>query len=133
MIVVSNTSPPNSLLWIGEVGVLAPPAPPTAGPHHTGLRLRTPAGERIRLLFNAAAMLVAAADDPDDPGDLILRFRAVLRGDLFELAGFRVADADTLLEPLTDRHIARLSPAERRDVDYHRPPRVGDVIFNWFD
>jgi hypothetical protein len=38
-----------------------------------------------------------------------------------------------LERPLTDDLISQLTHAERRDIAYHRPPRVGDVIFNWFD
>lgn len=49
------------------------------------------------------------------------------------LAGFRIADPTELEQPLTDNHIAGLPEAERKDIAYHRPPRVGDVVFNWFD
>jgi hypothetical protein len=34
---------------------------------------------------------------------------------------------------LTDDQVAALGPAEREDIAYHRPTRVADVIFNWFD
>lgn len=53
--------------------------------------------------------------------------------DVFTGADFRVADPAELEQLLTDDHVAGLTDAERKDVAYHRPPRVGDVIFNWFD
>jgi hypothetical protein len=35
--------------------------------------------------------------------------------------------------PLTDEQAAGLTAAERKDIAYHRPPRVGDMLFNWFE
>jgi hypothetical protein len=68
-----------------------------------------------------------------DPHDLAPAFREVPFPDVFTLAGFRVADPAELEQPLTDSHVAGLSAAERTDIAYHRPARVGDVIFNWYD
>jgi hypothetical protein len=42
-------------------------------------------------------------------------------------------DESTLEEPLTDAKMANLLPSERRDIAYHAPTRIGDVIFNRFD
>jgi hypothetical protein len=38
-----------------------------------------------------------------------------------------------LEEPLTEAKMVNLLPSERRDVAYHAPTRIGDVIFNRFD
>ncbi len=34
---------------------------------------------------------------------------------------------------LTAEHLRELAEDERRDVAYHRPDRIGDLLFNWFD
>jgi len=49
------------------------------------------------------------------------------------LFGFRVTAPSQLEAPMTHDQAAGLTAAEHRDVDYHDPPRIGDVIFNWFD
>jgi hypothetical protein len=45
----------------------------------------------------------------------------------------RVAGPEELERPLTDGQTIGLTDTERGDVVYHRPARVDDVIFNWFD
>ena len=64
---------------------------------------------------------------PDAP------FVDVPRSDLFSLVGLRVLTPEELEQPLTDDKMTNLLPSERRDVAYHAPTRIGDVIFNWFD
>jgi hypothetical protein len=44
-----------------------------------------------------------------------------------------VATTDELERPVRSSDLDDLTPSEVRDIDYHRPERVGDVIFNWFD
>jgi hypothetical protein len=34
---------------------------------------------------------------------------------------------------LADEHLAALSVNDLAEVDYYRPARVGDLLFNWFD
>jgi hypothetical protein len=107
-------------------------AAPDAGRNHHRLRLRLAGGSRIRLLLHAPAGLVAAAADTD-PATLVAPFVAVPRPDLFGLAGLRVADPAELERPLTEDLVRTWFDGDRRDIEYHRPPRVGDVLFNWFD
>jgi hypothetical protein len=105
---------------------------PGAGRNHYLVRVQLVDGVPIRLLLNATVGVVAAADDRD-PHDLAAAFREVPCPDVFTLASFRVADPAELEQPLFDNHVADLTDAERKDVAYHRPPRAGDVVFNWFD
>ncbi|WP_238672659.1 hypothetical protein [Micromonospora alfalfae] len=37
-----------------------------------------------------------------------------------------------LEQPIEDRSLRLLTDEERRDVTYHRPGRLGDLLFNWF-
>ena len=111
--------------------VLGPVEPPTVGRNHYRVRAEVD-GQRLRLLLNAAAALVAAADDTD-PDTLTPAFRAVPRPDLFTVAGLHVAAPAGLEEPLTDAHLTQLDASERQDIAYHRPERVGDALYNWFD
>jgi hypothetical protein len=60
-------------------------------------------------------------------------FAAVPGSGVFSERGFRVAGPAELNEPLSERHLHALTADERRDVAYHRPPRLGDLFFNWFD
>jgi hypothetical protein len=105
---------------------------PGAGRNHYLLRAQLADGTPLRFLLNLAVGMVATADDRD-PHDLQARFLEVPCPDVFTLAGFRIADLADLEQPLTDGHIAGLTEAERKDIAYHRPLRVGDVVFNWFD
>jgi hypothetical protein len=111
--------------------VVGPIAPPSAGRNYYRARIQLGDGERLQLRLNAVIGLVAAVDDTDAL-DLVPAFREVPRPDVFVLAGFQVATASQMGEPLTNQ-VAGLTKAELKDIAYHRPPRVGDVIFNWFD
>ncbi|MBT8226296.1 MAG: hypothetical protein KJO75_12480 [Dactylosporangium sp.] len=106
--------------------------PPRPGRNHYRVRIRPAAGERLRFLLNGAIRLVAACADPP-AGEVTTRFRDVPRGELFRLAGLRVAASADLEMPLTGEQTRALTDAERRDIAYHRPARVGEVLFNWFD
>jgi hypothetical protein len=105
---------------------------PGAGRSYYLLRVQLSDGTPLRILLNLVVGVVGATDDRD-PHDLAPAFREVSFPDVFTLAGFRVADPAELEQPLTDSHMAGLSAAERTDIAYHRPARVGDVIFNWCD
>jgi hypothetical protein len=105
---------------------------PSVGRNYYLLRVQLVDGTPLRLLLNVTVGVVAAADDRD-PHDLPAMFREVPCPDVFTLADFAVADPAEPEQPLTDDHVADLTDAEREDIAYHRPPRVGDLIFNWFD
>jgi len=115
-----------------DAAVIGQAEHPGPGRNHYRVRIRSASGTRTRLLLNAVGRLVAASDDPD-PGELTVAFCEVPRGDLFHLAGMRVAGPEELERLLTDGQTIGLTDTERGDVVYHRPARVGDVIFNWFD
>lgn len=106
--------------------------PHRAGRDHYRIHVRSADGGRMRLLLHACGRLVAAADDADRD-TLVPPFREIPRPDLFERAGLRVADPAELERPLTGAAISAWFERDRSDIEYHRPPRVGDVIFNWFD
>ncbi|MFI2664135.1 hypothetical protein [Micromonospora carbonacea] len=112
--------------------VTTPVEEPAAGRNYyrVGVRLRD--GVAVGLLFNAAALLVAAAE-PQDRHSVTLTFVNVPAGNLFSEAGLRVATAAELIQPLGDSDLRFLTEDERRDAAYHRPDRLGDLLFNWFD
>jgi hypothetical protein len=107
-------------------------AEPGAGCNYYLMRVQLADGTPLRLMLNLGIGLVAAADDAD-PHALQATFREVPCPDVFTMAGFRVADPAEMWQPPNDDHVAGLTEIERRDIAYHRPARVGDVIFNWFD
>ncbi|RGC65530.1 hypothetical protein C5N14_28410 [Micromonospora sp. MW-13] len=112
--------------------VTTPVEEPSVGRNYywVGVRLRD--GVEVSLLFNAAASLVAAAE-PQDRHSATLMFVDVPAGNSFSEAGLRVATAAELIQPLSDSDLRFLTEDERRDVAYHRPDRLGDLLFNWFD
>lgn len=107
-------------------------AEPRVGRNYYLLRVQLADGTPLRILLNLAVDVVAAVDDRD-PHDLQAAFLDVPCPDLFTLAGIRIAHPAELEQPLTDNHIAAMTDAQRKDIAYHRPPRVGDVVFNGFD
>lgn len=112
--------------------VTAPVEEPAVGRNYyrVGVRLRD--GVAVGLLFNAAASLVAAAG-PQDRHSVTLTFVDVPAGNSFSEAGLRVAKAAELIQPPSDNDLRFLTEDERRDVAYHQPDRLGDLLFNWFD
>jgi hypothetical protein len=89
-------------------------------------------GTPLNILLNAAASLVAAAE-PQERHLVTAQFVDVSDGSVFSQAGFRVATAAELDQPLTEKHLQALAEDERRDAIYHQPSRLGDLLFNWFD
>lgn len=89
-------------------------------------------GATVTLLFNPAARLVAAVegDRPHPPNAV---FTSVPGSDVFIHAGLRVAHASTLEAPLHESTLDSLRTDEAAQVRYHRPQRLGDLLFNWFD
>jgi hypothetical protein len=90
-------------------------------------------GQPQRLLLNAIARLVACASDEDSPALGPLRFCEVPSAEVFAAKGFHVASVDEMSSELRPEHIAALSADEQADIAYHRPDKVGDILFNWFD
>jgi hypothetical protein len=111
------------------VGRVEPPGP---GRNFYRLAIELPEGDRAWVLLNAAIPLVGC-QQRGEPGALALPFRDVHCAGLFELAGLRVAMSEDLERPLLTSDLVDLTPGEVRDIEYHGPARVGDVIYNWFD
>jgi hypothetical protein len=105
---------------------------PGPGRNYYRLPVFLPRDGRVLLLLNAGIRLVAC-QVARSPGELVLPFCDVPRGDLFELAGFVVAESEQLEQALLASHVRGLDRDEIRDIEHHKPPRVGDVIYNWFD
>jgi len=105
---------------------------PTVGRNYyrVGVRLRD--GVPLAFLLNAAGALVAATA-PEDRQSLTTAFVNVPASEVFSRAGFQVAMPTELDQPVKDEHVQLLPQDERRDVRYHQPDRLGDLLFNWFD
>ncbi|MDG4832514.1 hypothetical protein O7627_24860 [Solwaraspora sp. WMMD1047] len=105
---------------------------PTVGRNHyrVGVRLRD--DKPLSILFNAAVFLVAGAEQ-QDPHMIHSVFVDVPGWEIYRRAGLRVATTAELNQPLHERHLQLLTEEERRDVSYHQPSRLGDLLFNWFD
>jgi hypothetical protein len=86
----------------------------------------------LMILLNPAALLVAATQ-PADPSDVTAPFAEVPGPEAFARRGFRVATAAEMEQPLLPAHLRFLTGEVRRDVAYHRPDRLGHLLFNWFD
>lgn len=112
------------------VGDLSAPGP---GWNYYSVRVQLSGGRGYRALLNAAARTVAASDDGAVPHLGPLTFVDLPHPGPFLAAGFTVLTTEQLSEALTAEHLAALGAAERADVAYHRPERVGDLLFNWFD
>ncbi|MET7708379.1 hypothetical protein [Micromonospora sp. NPDC005413] len=105
---------------------------PTVGRNYYRIGVRLSDGTPLCVLLNSAAALVAAAQQRD-PHLINLLFADVPDGEIYRRAGLRVATAAELEQPIEDRSLRLLTDEERRDVTYHRPGRLGDLLFNWFD
>jgi hypothetical protein len=113
--------------------VLSTLKPPGPGWNYYSVLVESPESERLRMLLNAAGRLVAASSAAGVPAIGPLDFVNVPHPRPFAAAGFVVESAKDLQAPLADEHLASLSEKDLADVDYHRPGRVGDLYFNWFD
>lgn len=102
---------------------------PTAGRNYA--RVEASLGEtRLVLLLNPVLRLVAAASAT---GGVVLEFLDVPAPDVFGLHGFTVTDVAEVARDVHEADVVDLLPEERADVRYHRPDRIGDVLFNRFD
>ena len=105
---------------------------PTVGRNHYRVSVTTRDGGAKLILLNAAALLVAAAEGTD-PQEITPVFADVPGSEFFAGRGFHVAGPAELNAPLSGHHLRALAADERRDVAYHDPPRLGDLLFNCFD
>ncbi|MER5326899.1 hypothetical protein [Streptosporangium roseum] len=112
--------------------VVAAAEEPAVGRNYYRVSVEARDGVAGVILFNAAALLVAAAEAAN-PQEITMVFVAVPGSEVFSERGFQVASQADLNEPLSERHLQALAADERRDVAYHCPSRLGDLLFNWFD
>jgi hypothetical protein len=105
---------------------------PTVGRNYYRVTVRLSDDKPLYILLNPAAALVAATQQ-QDPCLPTLLFADVPGAEIYRRAGLRVATAAELEQPIEDRHLRMLTDEERQDVSYHRPGRLGDLLFNWFD
>lgn len=105
---------------------------PTVGRNYYRIGVRLGDGRPLCILLNSAAAVVAAAQPPDRHLVTLL-FAEVPGGEIYRRVGLRVATTAELEAPFEDRYLQILTDEERRDVAYHRPGRLGDLLFNWFD
>ncbi len=95
------------------------------------IALADEAGVRTLILNPAGRTVACVAGDHPFPANAIY-IDVPARG-VFVEAGFEVPQPRDLIEPLSDDYLGELSDDEAAQVRYHRPARVGDVLFNWFD
>jgi hypothetical protein len=98
------------------------------------LAVLTLPGRTVAVVLNAYFPVVAFAEPPVE-GEVVLRFRDEPElAALFQQFGvYEVLEASCLDEPLIQEGIYKLGPEELKQAAYHRPDRVGDVIFNYWD
>ena len=90
-------------------------------------------GVHIRVLLNVVNPLVAFARDWASPGSPpVFVDQSDLAAAFAELA-YTVISLQTLESPVTNDNIALLAPAEVEQLDYWKPNRIGDVVFNYWD
>jgi hypothetical protein len=91
-----------------------------------------PTGESQTLMLNPATRSVAAVAGVQR---IVAgaEFVAVPGTEAFVAAGFGVPSPSELSRPLRPRDLVDLDRRDVRQVRHHRPDRVGDVLFNWFD
>lgn len=111
---------------VGEV------EPVAVGRNFCRVTLRTADGEMLTVMLNPAIRTVGAVDG-DRPFAANACFASVPGSEVFAANGFTVADPLELSAGLSERNVSSLGNTEAAQVRYHRPDRVGDVIFNWFD
>lgn len=94
--------------------------------------LRGSGGDSTTVMLNPAIRLVGAVSG-DQSFIANAEYVTVAGAEIFLANGFAVADPLDLAASLSDRHLLSLKDEEAEQVRYHRPDRVGDVVFNWFD
>jgi hypothetical protein len=87
---------------------------------------------RKTLLLNPATRVVASVrgEHPHPAGVVYVDVDGPAN---FVEAGFKVPSPAELDAALYDGDLAELDAEEAEQVRYHRPGRVGELIFNWFD
>ncbi|WP_146099716.1 hypothetical protein [Kineococcus xinjiangensis] len=110
--------------------VVGPVTRPQMAQSYYAIQTLAADGVEIRILLHAMGRLVAAARC--DSSVYVLAFMPVPEGHLFTMAGLRVAAPEELDAPF-EADVTSWPKLERDDIKYHKPERVGDVLFSWFD
>src|SRR4051794_21373203 len=95
--------------------VVTAAAEPAVGRNYYWVGVEARDGVAGVILFNAAAVLVAAAETTD-PQEIALVFAAVPGSGVFSERGFQVASPAQLNEPPSERDLHALTANEWRDV-----------------
>jgi hypothetical protein len=88
----------------------------------------------VAVALNGVFPLVAFAGPPAESQDALDFTDCPEVAALFEqFGGYTILPADDLRQPLTREMWQDLAPHEQQRVQYFRPRRVGDVVFNHWD
>ena len=91
-------------------------------------------GGPIAILLNAHFPVVAFADPPAQRGAPVQFADAPTLAEVFQSFGsYEVFSTSDLAMPLAPAACKQLAAAELEQVQYWRPRRVGDVVFNFWD
>lgn len=87
----------------------------------------------IAVLLNSHFPVIAFAE-PQGEGEVGVRFidSANLAQAFRSFGAYEVPDASVMTAPLTPQACRNLAPVEMEEVEYWRPQRVGDVVFNFW-
>ena len=90
--------------------------------------------DAVAVVLNAHYPILAFADPPAE-GDVLLQFTDCPElADVFSAFDvYQVVSASEWEQPPTPTALRDLSPAERGQVAYWKPRRIGDVVFNCWD
>jgi hypothetical protein len=105
---------------------------PAVGQNFYSIAVQHPKHPRAELLLNAPGRLVSMVDAAEGSPSSF-RYLPVPEPAIFRDQGFTAVSVADLERELVEADLEQLSKWERRDVKYHEPARVGDVLFNWFD
>ena len=88
--------------------------------------------DQLTVMLNPASLVVAAVAG-HHPFPANATYVEVLGPERFSAAGFRKLSPAEPDAPLREPHLDGFEETEAMQIRYHRPGRVGDVLFNWFD
>lgn len=84
------------------------------------------------LMLNTGALLVACVRG-DRPFPATAEYTTVGHPEVFIRIGLLIADPVAMERPWSETDLELLTDDEVTQVRYHRPRRIGDIVFNWFD
>lgn len=88
--------------------------------------------ETNTLMLNPAARVVACVEG-ERPFPANAKYSPVRHPECFTRVGLAVAAPSAMERSWNEADLTDLTDEEAEQVRYHRPQRIGDLIFNWFD